>query len=201
MRALFLVSCPFGPTSFQPIFSIQLSHIFCSLRLAKNNCFTKKCWKVSPAPSAKFSVYTNFATLIKGIKLNNTDNLDLSGAIKWLQKKEEEDSYGSHKSLREAILYGNEDHIPMTVWESLLDEPTEETLHLFWKISLKNYYGAELTTTKSIIVSNKRGLPHTLPQDVINNYIKLDKKTEQLITPKVMLPGRFCSNPCYFSRL
>lgn len=57
--------------------------------------------------------------------------MDLSGAIKWLQKKEEEDSYGSHKPLREAILYGNEDHIPMTVWESLLDEPTEETLHLF----------------------------------------------------------------------
>ena len=56
-------------------------------------------------------------------------------AIKWLKEKEEVDSCGSRKALREAILYENEDHIPVTVLENLLDELTEETLYLFQNIS------------------------------------------------------------------
>ena len=61
------------------------------------------------------------------------------GATKWLKEKEEADSYGSHKSHREVILYDNEDQIPVTVWENVLDEFAEETLYIFQFISLKNY--------------------------------------------------------------
>ena len=61
------------------------------------------------------------------------------GATKWLKEKEEVDSYGSHKSQLQAILYDNEDQILVTVWENVLDEFAEETLYMFQFISLKNY--------------------------------------------------------------
>lgn len=48
---------------------------------------------------------------------------------KWLKENEKVDSDGFRKSLREAILYENDDHIPVTVWENLLHEPIEETLY------------------------------------------------------------------------
>ena len=93
---------------------------------------------------------------------------------------EEADSYGSLKSLREVILYDNEDHSMgfLTVWENLLDELTEETLYLFQNLitSLKNYYGSKLMTAKSTIVSDEGEVTYTSPHDAINNYIELDKK-------------------------
>ena len=71
-----------------------------------------------------------------------------------------------------------------------------KTLYLLQNISLKNYYGSKWTTTKSTIVSDEEGVPYTLPQDAINNYIELYKK---LKSHKVILPGRCCSNPwCFY---
>ena len=82
----------------------------------------------SPAPSVNFSININFATSIRGIKSNNTSNCAVRSAVKWLKEKEEVDSYGSRKSQREAILYDNEDHIPVTVSENLLNKLTEEKI-------------------------------------------------------------------------
>ena len=67
-----------------------------------------------------------FATSLKVIRLNNTENFDVLGSIKWLKEMEEVDSYGYFESLREAILYTNEDDIPVTVWKDVLDELTEK---------------------------------------------------------------------------
>ena len=108
---------------------------------------------------------------------------------KWLKENEKVDSDGFCKSLHEAILYENEDHIPVTVWENLLDEPIEETLYLFQNISLKNYYyGSKLTTAKSTIVSDERGVPYTLPYDAITNLIELDKKCNSRLHRKLCCP-------------
>ena len=92
-----------------------------------------------------------------------------------MKEKEEVDSYGSHESQREIILYDNEDQIPVTVWENVLDEFAEETLYLFQFISLKNYYGSKLTTTKSTIVSDEMEVPYTLPQGASISKLNLTK--------------------------
>ena len=99
----------------------------------------------------------NFVTSIKSINQNsnNHGNFDVRGASKLLKEKVEVDSYGSHKSQSEAILYDNENQMPVTVWENVLAEFEEETLYLFQFISLKNYYGSKLTATKFTIVSVK----------------------------------------------
>ena len=89
---------------------------------------------------------------MKDIKLHNPGNFCVHDAIKWLKEKEEVDSYGPLKSLREAIQDDEQDHIPVTVWESLLSELNEETLNLFQNISLKKHYDSKLTTTKSTTV-------------------------------------------------
>ena len=107
------------------------------------------------APKANFSIDTNFITHIKDIKLHSTGNFDKSSAIKWLKEKEEVDSYGSLKSLCEANLHNEQDHIPVTVWEVLLGELTEEALHLFQNISFKIHCGLKQTTTKPTIVSEE----------------------------------------------
>ena len=63
----------------------------------------------------------------------------MRGASKLLKEKVEVDSYGSHKSQSEAILYDNENQMPVTVWENVLAEFEEKALYLFQFISLKNY--------------------------------------------------------------
>ena len=122
------------------------------------------------------------------------------GATKWLKEKEEADSYGSHKSQREVILYDNEDQIPITVWKNVLDEFAEETLYIFQFISLKNYYGSKLTKTKSTIVSDEREVPYTLSQETPISQLNLTK-TDHSITPKVMFSRRCYSSPLCFPRL
>ena len=141
----------------------------------------------SPKPSVNLSIDANFVTSIKSIKQNsnNIDNFDVRSASKLLKEKGEVDSYGSHKSWREAILYDNEDQMPVTVWENVLDEFEEETLYLFQFISLKNYYGSTLTTTKFIIASDEKGIPDIFPWEAINNYIELDKKLFSQLHPKL----------------
>ena len=69
-----------------------------------------------------------------------------------------------------------------------MKELTEETLYLFQNISLKNYYGSKLTTTKSIAISDEGGVPYTLPQDAINNCIILDKKLNNPLHSKLCFP-------------
>ena len=44
------------------------------------------------------------------------------------------DSYGQQKSLREAIVYDENDHAAITVRENLLEEISEETMYLFENI-------------------------------------------------------------------
>ena len=87
----------------------------------------------------------------------------MRSASKLLKEKGEVDSYGSHKSQHEAILYDNEDQMPVTVWENVLAEFEEETLYLFQFISLKNYYGLTLTTTKFTFASDEKGIPDIFP--------------------------------------
>ena len=119
---------------------------------------------ISPETSVKLSIDANFLTSIKSIKQNsnNIDNCDVRNASKLLKEKGEVDSYGSHKSQREAILYDNEDQMPVTVWENVLAEFEEET-YLFQFISLKNYYGLTLTTTKFTFASDEKGIPDIFP--------------------------------------
>ena len=92
---------------------------------------------------------------IRNIKSKNTGSFDVRGAIKWLFPAEEVDSHGEQKSLREAILYDENDHVAITIWENLLEEISEETLYLFQNVFLKDFYGLKLTKTRATIVSSK----------------------------------------------
>ena len=71
---------------------------------------------------------------IRNIKSKNTGSFDVPGAIKWLFPAKEVDSHGKQKSLREAILYDENDHVAITIWENLLEEISEETMYLFQNI-------------------------------------------------------------------
>ena len=78
---------------------------------------------------------------IRNIKSKNTGNFDIRGGIKWLVPAEEVDSHGEQISLREAILSDKNDHVATAIWESLLEEISEETMYLFQNIFLKDFYG------------------------------------------------------------
>ena len=78
--------------------------------------------------------------------------------------------------------------MPVTVWENLLYELTEETLYLFQNIYLKNHYGSKLTTTKSTIVSDGGGISYKLPQDALYNYNELDKKLNNRLHLNLCFP-------------
>ena len=86
------------------------------------------------APNVNFNVDSNVIMSIRNIKSKNTGSFDVRGAIKWLFPAEEVDSHGEQKSLREAILYDENDHVAITIWENLLQEISEETMYLFLNI-------------------------------------------------------------------
>ena len=71
---------------------------------------------------------------IRNIKSRNTGSFDVRGAIKWSFSAEEVDSHGEQKSLCEAILYNENSHVAITIWENLLEEISEETIYLFQNI-------------------------------------------------------------------
>ena len=124
---------------------------------------------------------------IRNIKSKNTDNFDVRGGIKWLVPAEEVDSHGEQISLREAILSDKNDHVATTIWESLLEEISEETMYLFQNIFLKDFYGLKLTTTRATIVSSE-GPVLTLLQDAVTTYLELNKQIKNRLHPKICCP-------------
>ena len=125
---------------------------------------------------------------IRNIKSKNTGSFDVRGAIKWLFPAEEVDSHGEQKSLREAILYDENDHVAITIWENLLEEISEETMYLFQNIFLKDFYGLKLTTTRATIVSSEGPVSFTLPQDAVTTYMELNKQLKNRLHPKICCP-------------
>ena len=85
----------------------------------------------SPPPNVNFNVNSNVITSIRNIKSKNTGSFDIHGAIKWLSPAKEVDSHGEQKSLREVILYDENDYVAITILENLLEEISEETMYLF----------------------------------------------------------------------
>ena len=83
------------------------------------------------------------------------------------------DSHGEQISLREAILSDKNDHVATTIWESLLEEISEEAMYLFQNIFLKDFCGLKLTTTKATIVSREGPVSFTLPQDAVTRLKRL----------------------------
>ena len=71
---------------------------------------------------------------IKNIKSKTISSFEVRGAIKWLFQADEVNSYGEQKYFREAILYDENDHIAITLWEKLLEAISEETMYLFQNI-------------------------------------------------------------------
>ena len=125
---------------------------------------------------------------IRNIKSKNTDNFDVRGGIKWLVPAEEVDSHGEQISLREAILSDKNDHVATTIWESLLEEISEETMYLFQNIFLKDFYGLKLTTTKATMVSREGPVSFTLPQDAVTTYMELNRQIKNRLHTKICCP-------------
>ena len=98
------------------------------------------------------------------------------------------DSHGEQKSLREAILYDENDHVAITIWENLLEEISEETMYLFQNIFLKDFYGLKLTTTSATIVSSERPVSFTLPQDAVSTCMELNKQLKNCLRPNICCP-------------
>ena len=69
------------------------------------------------------------------MKSKTISSFDVRGAIKLLFQAEEVNSYEEQKYFREAILYDENDHIEITIWENLLEAISEETMYLFQNIS------------------------------------------------------------------
>ena len=89
----------------------------------------------SPAPNVDFNVDSNVLMSIKNMKSKTISSFDVRGAIKLLFQAEEVNSYGEQKYFREAILYDENDHVGITIWENLLEVISEETMYLFQNIS------------------------------------------------------------------
>ena len=68
---------------------------------------------------------------IGDIELKNTSSFDVRGVIKWLFPAEGVDSHEEQKFLNEAILYDENDHLAITIWENFLEKISEETTYLF----------------------------------------------------------------------
>ena len=88
----------------------------------------------SPTSNVIFNVDSNVIMSIRNIKSKSTGSSDVRGARKWLFPAEEVDSHGEQKSLCETILYDENGHVVITLWENLLEEILEETMSLFQNI-------------------------------------------------------------------
>lgn len=143
----------------------------------------------SPGPTGELELDANFLSMVKTAKLNTAGSFDVRRSIKWLNEKEQVLSYGVMKSLREAILFNEDNHIPFTVWERLTDELKEENIYLFQTLTPKNYYELKLTTTKSTTISTEDGsVTFTLSDDVIRIYTETDKELRNRSHPKLCCP-------------
>ena len=90
------------------------------------------------------------------------------------------DSHGEQKPLHEAILYDENDHVAITIWENLLKENSEETMYLFQNIFLKDFYGLKLTTTRATIVSSE-----------VTTYMESNKQLKNCLHQKICCPKWF----------
>ena len=99
---------------------------------------------------------------IRNIKSKNLGSFDVRGAVKWFFPAEEVNSHQEQKSLSETILYDENDHVAITVWDNLLEEISEETIYFFQNIFLKAFYGLNLTTARATIVSGEGPVSFTL---------------------------------------
>ena len=96
--------------------------------------------------------------------------------------------HGEQRSFREDILYDENYHVAITIWENLLEEISEETMYLFQNNFLKTFYGLKLATTRATIVSSERAVPFTLPQDAVTIYMELNKQLRNRLHPKICCP-------------
>ena len=90
---------------------------------------------------------------------------------------EDVNSHGEQKSFREAILYDENGHVAITIWENLLEESSEEIMYLFQNIFLKDFYGLKLTITRATIVSSE-----------VTTYMELNKQLKNCLHPKICCP-------------
>ena len=125
---------------------------------------------------------------IRNIKTKNTGNFDVRGTIKWLFTAEEVDSHGEQKNLRKAILCDDNDHVAITIWKNLLEEISEETIYLFQKIFLKDFYGLKLTKTRATIIPSEGPVSFTLSQDAVTTYMELNKQLKNRLHPNTCCP-------------
>ena len=147
------------------------------------NSLRVRTFVTSTAPNVNFTVDSDVIMSIR-----NTSSFDVRSAIKWLFRAEEVDSHGEQKSLREAILYDENDHVVITIWENLLEEISEETMSLFQNIFLKDFYELKLTTTRATMVSSEGPVSFTLPQDAVTTHMELKKQLKNSLHPKICCP-------------
>ena len=149
------------------------------------NSLRVRTFVTSTAPNINFTVDSDVIMSIRNIKSKNTSSFDVRSAIKWLFRAEEVDSHGEQKSLLEAILYDENDHVAIIIWENLLEEISEETMYLFQNIFLKNFYELKLTTTRATMVSSEGPVSFTLPQDAVTTHMELKKQLKNSLHSKI----------------
>ena len=143
----------------------------------------------SPAPTLNFNIDANFVVKIKDLKLKTSGSCDVRGAVKWIAEVEEVESYGTIKNIREAILYDEQDHIPFSVWEGMIDEVKEGPLYLFQNVTLKTYFGPKVGTTKaSSFVQKQPTVSFTISNDIVNSYVENLKQLRDRLNPKLCCP-------------
>lgn len=104
--------------------------------------------RIQTSNQVTFSYDSSAVTPIKEILCQNVGTYDVVGSLKWLKESIMVTTSNGELPLREAVLYDGTGDIKLTVWNDLIDSVIEEKQYSITNLSLRNFYGQKLSTTK-----------------------------------------------------
>ena len=113
-----------------------------------------------------------------------------NGNLRWLRKKALiQTSGGNPVYVREGVLYDRTGHIILSVRGDMMDAVEEGNLYCFTQVTLKNYLGKKLTTSKMSVTTVHKSTQDfpTLDEVVFKSYLE-EEEIKKMVKPKLSYP-------------
>ena len=111
---------------------------------------------------------------------------DVITCMRWLREKAlVQTSGGNPVYVREGVLYDTTGNIILSVWGDNIMKK-----YCFTHVTLKNYFGKNLTTSKMSVATphkSTQAFP-ALDEVVFKSYLDKDKEIKKIVNPKLCFP-------------
>ena len=147
--------------------------------------------KICSSSQVSFSYDSSAITSLKEIMRQNMGTYDVVGSLKWLKESVMVTTSNGELPLREAVLYDGSGDMKLTVWNDFIDSVNEATQYSITNLSLKNFYGQKLSTTKmtTFSVTDSNDASPVLSPDRYQSYLSDEITTNvvnKLCCPEVV---------------